>query len=174
MRSRLIFPFVLGAIAIWLIGPSTSAAANCPPGQTGNPPYCVTPPPTPPPTPTPTPTPPPPAFVVTNTGVEPSGDGKITLTVPGAGNVTLKGKAIKTVKVTVKGGKVIVTVRPTGKVLQQLRNKGWTRRKQIFVTYIAADGSTVTQKVVIRFKKKTKKGNGGKKGKSGKSGGKRK
>lgn len=133
-----------------LAAPASSLAASCPAGQKGTPPYCEKEA-----TPTPTPTPAPPPLTTTSTANEvASGAVKVTFSAPGAGTLTLKGKAIKVKKVTVDAaGNVTLTLKPTGKVLQQLENKGWTRRKQITVTFTAADGSTQTIKVVVRFRK---------------------
>ena len=72
----------------------------------------------------------------------------------GAGTLALKGNAIKSFKVTVTAaGQVVVTLKATGKVFQHLENKGWTRRKQIYATFTATDGTTQTVKVVVRFRK---------------------
>jgi VCBS repeat-containing protein len=155
MKRTLYLSLLIAACsAIALAAPASSLAASCPAGQKGTPPYCEKEA-TPPPKPTPTPTPPPPPLTTTATANEvASGAVKVTFSVPGAGTLTLKGKAIKVKKLTVDAaGNVTLTLKPTGKVLQQLENKGWTRRKRITVTFTAADGSTQTIKVVVRFRK---------------------
>jgi hypothetical protein len=155
MRTLYVSLLTAAALAFaGLVAPAISLAAECPPGQTGTPPYCVTPPP-PPPTPTPTPTPtPPPPVVAGSVSTEPSGFVKLTFDVAGPGVLTLKGNAIKGLKITVNAaGQVEVTLKPDGKVLQHLTNRGWTRPKQIFVTFTGTDGTKSTIKVVVRFRK---------------------
>ena len=143
MRRILCLPLLIAAVtAVVGLLPAGAAAATCPPGQMGTPPYCQNEPPktTPP--------------AVVSTGNEVSGAVKVTLSVPGPGTVKLQGKAIKGITVKVgANGKVTVTLKPTGKVLQHLTNKGWTRRKRIKVTFIGADGSRQTVTIVVRFRK---------------------
>jgi hypothetical protein len=141
------------AVAL-LIAPASSTAATCPPGQkTGANGYCENEP-TPAPAPTPTPTPPPPLTTVATSNEVVAGAVKVTFNVPGPGTLTIKGNAIRIKKIHVTAaGSVTVTLRATGKVLQHLENRGWTRRKQIFATFTGTNGSTQTVKVVVRFRK---------------------
>jgi hypothetical protein len=157
-RTLYLSLLIVACSAIAALAPASSLAASCPAGQKGTPPYCEkepTPTPTPTPTPPPAPTPPPPPLTTVATANEvATGAVKVTLNVPGGGTLTIKGKAIKLKKIKVSAsGSVTLILRATGKVLQQLENKGWTRRKQIFATFTAADGSTQTVKVVVRFRK---------------------
>jgi len=149
-------PLLIAAIAAFtaLLAPASSmAATSCPPGQKANSKgYCENEPAPPPVTPPPVTPPPVTTVAVANEVV--TGAVKVTLSVPGKGTLTLKGNAIKNLKVTVNSaGSVFIVLRATGKVLQHLENRGWTRRKQIFVTFTAADGSTQTLKLVVRFRK---------------------
>lgn len=155
MRRIMYLPLLIAAMSalVGLAAPASSLAAGCPPGQSGTPPYCQSEPPKPPPTPTPTP-PPPPLTAVAVANEVASGAVKVTFSVPGPGKVTLKGKAIKNLKINVTAsGNIFVTLRPTGKVLQHLKNRGWTRRKRITVTFIGADGTKQTIRLVVRFRK---------------------
>jgi hypothetical protein len=132
-----------------LVGSASASAAQCPPGQTGAPPYCQTETPKPS-APSSSPAAPPLASTAVNTEV--SGAVKVTVAVAGPGTLVVKGKAIKGETITVDAaGRVIVKLRATGKVLQHLENRGWTRRKQVFVTFTAADGTKSTIKIVVRF-----------------------
>ncbi|HTR74988.1 MAG TPA: hypothetical protein VMH33_06975 [Solirubrobacterales bacterium] len=143
---------VLGLVA--LLAPASSmAAGKCPAGEKeiSKSPYCEKETTTPPPPP---PTTPPPLTTVATANEIVTGAVKVTFNVPGAGSLALKGNAIKIKKIVINAsGSITVILRPTGKVLQHLENRGWTRRKQIFATFTAADGSTQTVKVVIRFRK---------------------
>ena len=156
MRRTVYLSLMIAAVAVItaLIAPAGSMAANgepCPPGYHGTvQPYCEKNPENPPPPP-----PPPPPFTISSIQNEVvSGKVKVTFNVPGAGTLTLKGNAIKTFKVQVTAaGQIQVILKATGKVLQHLENKGWTRKKQIFVTFTATNGTTQTVKVVVRFRK---------------------
>jgi hypothetical protein len=159
MRRSVYFSLLIAVVAAFvaLVAPAASVAAKgepCPPGFKGTvQPYCEKEAEKPPPPPPPPVTPPP--FTTVSVGNEVvSGAVKVTLSVPGAGTLTFKGNAIKGFKVTVTAaGNVVVTLKATGKVLQHLENKGWTRKKQIYATFTAADGSTQTVKIVVRFRK---------------------
>jgi hypothetical protein len=160
MRRILYLPLLIAAVAL-LAAPASSLAAKgepCPPGYKGTvEPYCEKEPeptPTPTPPPTPTPTPPPPLTTVATSNEVVTGAVKVTFNLPGPGTLTIKGNAIKIKKIRVTAaGSVTVTLRATGKVLQHLENRGWTQRKQIFATFTAANGSTQTVKVIVRFRK---------------------
>lgn len=134
-----------------LTGPAMSAAAQCPPGQTGTPPYCQAEPPKPPPPPAPPSSPPIASNAVTT---EASGTVNVALVVSGPGTLKLSGHSVKGETITVdKAGNVIVKLKATGKVLQHLQNRGWTRPKQIFVTFTASDGTMSKIKIVVRFRR---------------------
>ena len=132
-----------------LLAPSAASAATCPPGQTGTPPYCVTP--TPPPTP-------PPSEEVTVFEVEHSNSGVVNLTLffTKPGNLSVSGKAIKGLQLTVNSaGAVTVTLQLNlSDVRQHFNRQGWTRPKRVVVTFTATDGTVTTKKLGIVFKKK--------------------
>lgn len=149
MRTLSVSLLTAAALALTgLAAPAISSAATCPAGQSGTPPYCKTEPPKP--------EPPTPSFVVVSIGNEVSGKVKVSFNAPGPGKLRLKGKAISLqgLRITVtKSGEVLVRLKATGKVLQHLNNKGWTRRKQVYATFTGTDGTVTTVKVVIRFRK---------------------
>jgi hypothetical protein len=162
MRRSVYFSLLIAVVAAFvaLVAPAVSTAANgepCPAGYKGTvQPYCEkeAPKEETKPKEEPKPTPPPPFTTVAVGNEVVSGAVKVTLSVPGAGTLTFKGNAIKGFKVTTTAaGNIVVTLKATGKVLQHLENKGWTRKKQIYATFTAANGTTQTVKIVVRFRK---------------------
>lgn len=82
-----------------------------------------------------------------------NGHAQCAATVPGPGKVKVWGHSVRAayVKAGHKGTFKLV-LRPKGGVKQHLDNRGWTRKKQIFVIY--KQGSSTTKvKRVVRFRK---------------------
>ena len=87
--------------------------------------------------------------------VKPKGNGtaKVIVKLPQPGKIKIWGHSIRAAYITARHkGKFTTTLRPKGKVKQHLRNKGWTRRKQIFVIYTQGSDKTKV-KSVVRFHK---------------------
>jgi Divergent InlB B-repeat domain len=84
----------------------------------------------------------------------PHGTAHCTVFLPQPGKIKIWGPSVRAAYIKAgKGGKFKVVLRPKGRVAQHLRNRGWTRRKRIFVIY--TQGSTRTKvKSVVRFRNK--------------------
>lgn len=83
-----------------------------------------------------------------------NGSAKIIVKVPGPGKIKIAGSSIRTVYVTAPHkGKFTATVHPKGKVKQHLEGRGWTRRKQIFVTYSSSRSCRAKAKAKVKVKR---------------------
>ncbi len=134
--------------------PGAAAADVCPPGQSGTPPYCTTPPP-PPTCPAGQVGTPPncvvPAFSATGTKI--SGR-KVTVTFEtnAAGTVTVSGKGVATISVGAPAGQVKVKLSLTSAAKQALRTKGKVRLK-LTALYQPDGAAALTQNLTVVVKK---------------------
>lgn len=132
MRSKLILLFMTAALAM----PATSSAATCPPGQTGTPPYCVTPP------------------IVKAVKTTPKTI-TITIKVDVLGRVKVSGKGIRTKSVSVQPGSVKITVKLTPREKKLLNEKGKVKLK-LKITHTPTGGSPVVKTTSVVVKKHTR------------------
>jgi hypothetical protein len=139
------------AIAAFLAVPSGAAADVCPPGQSGMPPYCTTPPPpncpagqvgTPPNCVVP-------AFSIVGTK---AGGQKLTVTfeVNAAGTLTVSGAGIASKSVDVAPGEVKIKLTLTSAAKRALKKKGKVKLKLSAVYQPGADPQTKSLTVIVK------------------------
>jgi hypothetical protein len=86
-----------------------------------------------------------------------NGSAKAIIKVPAPGKIKIWGKAIPVVRIDAKHkGTYKRTLRAKGRVKRHLDNRGWTRRKQIFVLYVSKSGDKAKAKRTVRFHTKLK------------------
>ncbi len=138
-----------------LMTPGAASAATCPPGQTGTPPYCVTPPPPPPHCePGQVGTPPnciTPAISVK--GVKVAGNNVFTtFEVNAPGTVSVSGKGIKQSSATTAGGALTIKLALTKQAKKVLRRKGKVRLK-LTAIYQPVGATAITRNLTVVVKK---------------------
>jgi Divergent InlB B-repeat domain len=84
-----------------------------------------------------------------------NGSARCIINIPEPGKIKIWGRAVRVIgfKASHKG-KFKVTLRPKGKVKQHLDNRGWTRKKRIFVLYKSNSGGKTRVKRAVRFRDK--------------------
>lgn len=134
MRTKLTLLCVTAATAVALLAPMSSQGAVCPPGQTGTPPYCVTP-----------------TIVIKKVKATPAAI-TITVKVNAAGRVKVSGKGIKTTTVSVQPGSTTLMANLTTQEKKLLDQKGKVRI-QVTIAYTPTGGSTIVKTVTVTIKK---------------------
>ena len=84
-----------------------------------------------------------------------NGSARCIVNIPEPGRIKIWGRAVRVIGFKAsRKGKFKVTLRPKGRVKQHLDNRGWTRKKRIFVLYKSNSGGTTRVKRVVRFRDK--------------------
>lgn len=137
MRIKLVLLPMLAAIATALVAPASSVGAGCPPGQTGTPPYCVTP------------------FITVKVvkATKTTITLKLTANVPGTVKVTGSGVKTKSTRICASACTVQLKLSLTAAAKKQLKEKGKIKIK-LTVTYTPDGGTAIVKKITVTIKSK--------------------